>query len=224
MSSVDRGHENMFVISAITPSRRRPGRFDVVFDDTPGVTLSLDAIERLELAVGRSVAGMESILEREATRLRIYDRALAMLALRSRSTRELSRALVRKGEDAEHVDHAIERLTTQGLLDDAAFAESFARSRVIGAKESRRRVQQGLAKRGIPRVVSDAAIDAVMRDEEVDAQAMVLEAARKKLRALATLEPGVRRRRLYGFLARRGHDADDIRRVMHELREELREG
>ena len=201
-------------ITAITATTRPPGRFDLEVEGARVATLSLDALERLGLAVGGSIEGLEERIATESARLAVYDRALNMLAFRARSSRELARALVRKGELPAHVDHAVERLTANGFLDDAAFAESFTRSRVLGAKHSRRRVQQDLARKGVARDVTDAAIEAVFEDEAVDQRAIVQEAARKKLRSLAGHEPAVQRRRLYGFLARRGYDADDIRAAM----------
>ena len=140
-----------------------------------------------------------------------------MLAFRARSSAELARALVRKGEEKPHVDWAVERLQEQGLLDDAAFAQSFTRAKVLGAKQSRRRVQQDLARKGVNRAVTDAAIETVFEEEGVDQREIVEEAARKKLRGLRGLEPSVRRRRLYAFLARRGYDADDIRLAMEAV-------
>lgn len=214
----------MGLITAITQLPRHPGRFEVLVDGRSVATLSLDAIERLSLAVGRSVAGLEERLATEASQLKVYDRAVNMLAFRARSSAELARALVRKGEPKEQVDRAIERLQEQGLLDDTAFAQSFTRSKVLGAKQSRRRVQQGLARKGVAREVSDAAIETVFEEEGVDQGGIVEEAARKKLRSLAKLEPAVRRRRLYAFLARRGYDADDVRAAMAAVGEELRQG
>lgn len=209
-------------ITAITPTSRRPGRFEILVEGKTYATLSLDAIERLNLAVGRSVADVEERIAAEEAQLKVYDRALNMLAFRGRASAELARALVRKGELREHVDRAVQRLQEQGLLDDAAFAQSFTRSKVLGAGQSRRRVQQDLARKGVARDVSDAAIDTVFQEEEVDQSAVVEEVARKKLRSLAKLAPEVRRRRLYGFLARRGYDSSDIRSAMDAVGEELR--
>jgi regulatory protein len=212
----------MPLITAITPAPRHPGRFDLIVDGTSVATLSLDAIERLQLVVGESVAGREERIAAEAAQLGVYDRALNMLAFRARASAELARSLVRKGEPKELVDRAIARLQDQGLLDDAAFAQSFTRAKVLGAQQSRRRVQQDLARKGVARQVSDVAIAAVFEDEGVDQREMVEAAARKKLRSLVKLDPVVRRRRLYAFLARRGYDGDDIRKAMEAVGEELR--
>lgn len=209
-----------YVISNIVPAARRAGRFEIEVDGSSRAIVSLDAIERLGLAVGKSIIGIESSIDHEAALTKVFDRALDMLAFRARSSRELARALVRKGEEQATVDIAVARLQQHGLLDDAAYARSFTRAKVLGAKQSKRRVQQGLARKGVAREVSDTAIEAVFEDEGVDQGALVLDVARKKARLLAKLAPEVQRRRLYAFLARRGYDADDIRRAMAEVKAE----
>ena len=207
----------MPVISGIVPTTRPAGRFAVLVDGREIAVLSLEAIERLRLAVGRSLEGLEDAVALEARRLHTYDRALNLLAVRARSSSELARALVRKGEERPHVDWAVARLIEQGLLDDAAFARSFARAKVVGGKQSRRRVQQELARKGVSRTLSNDAIDTVFEEEAVDQRAIVEEAARKKLRSLTGLDPVVQRRRLYGYLARRGYEIDDIRSVLDAI-------
>jgi regulatory protein len=207
----------MSVISGIVPVARPIGRFSILVDEHEVAILTLDAIERLRLTVGRSIIGLEERIATEVAQLSVYDRALNMLAFRARASTELARALVRKGAEKAHVDAAIARLQEQGLLDDTAFAQAFTRAKVLGANQSRRRVQQELARKGVSRAVTDAAIDTVFDEEGVDQREIVEQAARKKLRTLRTLEPPVRRRRLYAFLARRGYDSDDIRRAMETV-------
>ena len=207
----------MSVISGIVPATRPAGRFAVLVGGREIAVLTLEAIERLRLSVGRSVAGLEEQIALEARRLHAYDRALNLLAFRARSSSDLARSLQRKGEEKPHVDWAIERLKEQGLLDDAAFARSFARAKVVDGKQSRRRVQQELARKGVSRSLTDEAIDNVIEEEGVDQRAIVEEAARKKLRSLTGLDPVVQRRRLYAFLARRGYEIDDIRSVLSAI-------
>ena len=231
-SSSEPGHQrpvpstvpDVSLITAITPVLRHPGRFDLLVDGVRVATLSLDAIEQLRLVVGGSVAGLEERIALEAAQLEVYDRALSMLAFRARASAELARLLVRKGALKEHADRAVARLQEQGLLDDAAFARSFTRARVLGARQSKRRVQQDLGRKGVARAVTDAAIAMVFDEEGVDQCAVVEEAARRKLRSLTKLDPAVRRRRLYAFLARRGYDGDDIRNAMAAVGVEVKRG
>jgi len=146
-----------------------------------------------------------------------YDRALDMLEARARGVAELRRLLIRKGEPEADVDAAIERLRASGLLDDANYARQLTRSKALGAGLSRRRIQQELSKRGVAREVSDQAIVDVFDEESIDEDAAIERVARKKLRTLSNVDEPTRRRRLYGFLARRGYDNDAIQRVLRRL-------
>lgn len=141
-----------------------------------------------------------------------------MLARAPRSTRDLRRRLLLKGEPEAEVDVAIERLEAAGLLDDAAYARAFVRAKVSSQGFSRRRLQLELAKRGVARDVADAAIVEVLHDDAVDESANIERVARKKLRTLKGLEEQTQRRRLSAYLARRGYDVDDVRAVLRKVR------
>ena len=206
------------LISAIVPSARKEGRFDVLVDGQGIATVSLDIIERLDLGVGTPLtAARERALQEESAALATYDRALNLLAVQPRSARDLRRRLVMKGEPPEQVDRAIARLTATGLLDDAQFARVLARSKALGQGASRRRVEQEMFKRGVARDTASEAIAEVFEEEAIDEAANAEAAARKKLRSLGGLDAETRRRRLYAFLARRGYGPDAIRGVLDRV-------
>jgi len=205
-------------VTGISASARHPGRFEILVDGSTVAILSLDGIERLGVRLG--VAYGESLANRvavEAAALHTFDRALAMLAARPRAARDLERMLVRKGELAEYVAAAVQRLITLGALDDAQFARQFIRAKISGAGLSRRRLQSELWRRGVARDVIDAALAEVLEVDEVDESAQIAQVAAKKLRTLRSLDAATARRRLYAFLARRGYDGSAIRRVMDAL-------
>jgi len=205
-------------VTSIVPSPRKSGRFDVEIDGMPTSMLSIEAIERFGLAMGAVIDDRTAaLIEREVGILQTYDRALNMLAARGRASAELRRLLIRKGEPADRVDVAIERLVSVGFLDDAAFARQFARSKGVSGGLSRRRLQQELGRRGVNRETGTEAIETVFSEEGVDEAATIEKVAQKKLRSLANVDAPTRRRRLYSFLARRGYDSDDIGRVIRTL-------
>jgi regulatory protein len=148
-----------------------------------------------------------------------YARALDMLEARARAVTELRRLLIKKGEPPDDVDVAIERLRAAGVLDDANFARQLTRSKAVGGGHSRRRIQQELAKRGVARDVSHEAIEEVFDEEGIDEAAAIERIARKKLRLLGGLDAATQKRRLFGFLARRGYDSDAIARVLRVVLE-----
>jgi SOS response regulatory protein OraA/RecX len=149
--------------------------------------------------------------------LSAYNRALEALARGPKSIKDLTRWLLQRDYPKEEVESTIERLITRNLLNDAAYAEMFARSRATTRGMSRRRISAELAKRGVARDLADAAINEVMSDENIDELAMVESAANKKFRSLAKLDPHVQRTRLYGFLARKGYAPDLVRQTVAKL-------
>lgn len=205
----------MAVVTGIVASPRREGRFDLMLDGKAHGLVSLDVIERHALRVGAELneAKLAEVDDAIAA-LHTYDRALNMLVANARSTRDLRRKLIQKGEPEAHVDAAIARLSETGLMNDETFARQFARSRVLGRGVSRRRVRDELFKRGVSGTAANEAIAEVFDEEQVDESALVLDAARKKLRTLGGLDAPTQRRRLYAFLARKGYDGARISEAM----------
>lgn len=201
-------------ITSITPGSRREHRLEVAFDDAPALVLGVDAVERFRLAVGRVLSEPElSALAEEAAVVHAVDRGLDLLAFRERSAVELRRRLVQKEIAPAHAEAAVARLVELGLVDDRRYAEALARSKASGGT-SRRRVEQELSRRGVARDTASSAVEEVWEEEEVDQAGAAIQLARKRAASLRGLDPLARRRRLYGFLARRGYEAEEIRAAL----------
>jgi regulatory protein len=131
-----------------------------------------------------------------------YQRALRRLARRDHSVAELRRGLLERDHAPGEVEAALERLCREGYLDDAGFAERFARSRMEHQGLGRLRVRQGLRQRGVDQGATDTGIALALR--EVD-ECLVLDGlARRYWRQHARVEPVRRLPRLWAFLLRRG--------------------
>jgi regulatory protein len=146
-----------------------------------------------------------------------YNYALSLLAARPYSTRALQQKLIQREYSTADADDAIRRLVDNRLLNDAKYAEQYARSKMLSAGVSKRRLSQDLYRKGIKGDVAAAAIANVVEQEEIDPAAAIERVARKKLAQLGDLEPVVLRRRLFAFLARRGYDLDEIKAVVSDL-------
>jgi len=217
-------------ITAVTPSTRRmqrgaraessegvSSRYSIVVDGATAGDLSLDAIERLDIHVGAVVSDhVVAEITRETQVLRVYDRAVSLLAAHARASKELERLLVKKGEPLALAKAAVAKLAAQGFLDDALFARQFARTKLAGGL-SRRRMQAELARRGVARDIADAAIEEIVVDDGVDEAGACERIAARKMRSMRDLPHDVQRRRLYAFLARRGYELDDVRVVVDRL-------
>lgn len=146
-----------------------------------------------------------------------YNYALNLLSARPYATSALRRKLIQKEYSAADADEAIRRLVDNGLLDDAKYAEQYARSKMLSTGSSKRRLTQDLYRKGIRGETATNAIAAVIEQEDIDPAAVIERVAAKKLAQLGNLEPVVLRRRLFAFLARRGYDVEEIKRVVSLL-------
>jgi len=146
-----------------------------------------------------------------------YDYALNLLSARPYASQALHRKLIQKQYSAADADDAVRRLVDNGLLDDAKYAEQYARSKILATGASKRRLTQDLYRKGIKGDVATDAIANVIEQEEIDTDVVLERVARKKLTQLGDLEPLVVRRRLFAFLARRGYDIDEIKRIVSRL-------
>jgi regulatory protein len=134
-----------------------------------------------------------------------YARALRRLARRDHSEAELARVLRDRGHSADEIDSALERLRGQRYLDDAGFAERFARGRLQGHRVGRHRIRQGLRQRGVDRTVAEEGLRQALQD--VPEREALEAAARAYWRTHGRDEPATRVRKLWAFLLRRGFPA-----------------
>jgi regulatory protein len=150
-------------------------------------------------------------------RTAVLDKALDLLAVRARSSRDLIIRLRKAGAGAADISWTIARLESQGFIDDASYARQVARAKALAGGVSRRRVITTLRKRGVSAEVAEEAIDATLEDVDLDEYGTALAAAQKRVRALRSLDAPKRRQRLYAFLARRGYESHVVRRVLAEV-------
>jgi len=210
-------------LASVSEHPRKPGRYRVRLADERVWLVDADSVGSLPaLRAGTALEGhLVAHLEASHRFVAVFDRALGSLARARRTRRELSRRLQAHEPDADIVERALARLEALGLLDDAAVARAEAASR-FQRGEGAGRVRQSLMRKGVDRAAIDAAVQAVAGEEEIDEAALCRTAAEKRLRALRSYAPEVQRRRLTGFLLRRGFSgsnvSDAVRAVLREAR------
>ncbi|NNE70528.1 MAG: RecX family transcriptional regulator [Rhodothermales bacterium] len=208
------------VISATSVQARDPNRISIFVEGTFSFGMPLEAalemdlrkgLEMDEVLLARCLAADEEYKARK--------KALNLLAFRQRSTGELDERLRRAGFSDAARRAALARMQKLGYLDDAAFAEAFARDRMGVRGHGRRRVLLELGRKGIAPSLAEQVVALVSegRNEVEDALAL----ARKKARSLRRLDnPRKKRERLWGHLSRRGFESDVIRAALAQLAEE----
>jgi regulatory protein len=209
---------------------RKPGRYLVRLASGAEVPVSVELIAELKLKVGRTLSDDElQRLEAGARALRCYDAAVATLGARARSVADLQRYLRTKDFTDAEIQPAADKLQALGLLDDLEYARTYARSRLAPSRGmGPRRVAMELARKGVARPIVDRVLSECADEREAlqgeaaeggePPMSAAQQAAAKKLRSLAGLDPAVQRRRLHGFLARRGFSSGEIAEVLRGLR------
>jgi regulatory protein len=141
---------------------------------------------------------------------------LRLLADRARTRDELSRALARRDVPDDAAAAVLDRFDEVGLIDDAAFAEQWVRSRHAYRGLGRRAIAVELRRKGVADDVAGEALAEV--DAESEAR-RARELVDRKLRSLAVDTADQRTsaaRRLVGMLARKGYGAGTAYRVVRE--------
>lgn len=214
-------------VAGLSEHPRKPGRYRVAIALSAEAllgegrraqeTVLVDAavMQRFKLKVGAELdADAGEQLLASATALGTYDAATAALALRGRSRRELERWLMQRKHAASDIRSALERLDDLGFLNDESYARSYARAKMAGGKTSRRRIAMELSRKGIARELVDRVIREAGEEEGFDERGALEAAAERRARSLSKLEPEVARRRLMGFLLRRGFGGEEVRKVV----------
>jgi regulatory protein len=200
-------------ITALQPQKHDPDRVSVFVDGAFRMGLAAEVARAGRLRVGQAVDETQlAELERRNLGWQARQAALRLLAVRPRSAAELARRLRMKGYGPEIGEEVIARLREQGMIDDAAFAGSLVRDRVRLRPQGARRMAGELRAKGVDEQTARAAIRETLEDEETDETELARRAA-AKWRPRPGEEPAAARRRLHGFLSRRGFDGDVIREV-----------
>lgn len=203
-------------ITALPPHEHDPDRLSVFVDGEFRMGLSAEVALAGNLRVGQTVDEARLLeLERRDRGWQAREAALRLLAVRPRSAAELARRLRMKGYEPEIGEEVINRLRGLGMIDDAAFAGMLARDRVRLKPQGARRLANELRAKGVDDETARAAIRETMAGEQTDERQMARRAA-EKWRPRAGEEPARARRRLHGYLARRGFDGEIIRDIIDE--------
>jgi regulatory protein len=141
---------------------------------------------------------------------------LRLLTDRARTRQELAQALRRRGVPDDVAGSVLERFDEVGLIDDAAFAGQWVRSRHAHRGLARRAIAMELRRKGVS---DDDAGEALAEVDAESEERRARELVDRKLRSMAvgtTEQQTVAGRRLVGMLARKGYGAGTAYRVVKE--------
>ena len=190
---------------------------------TENFAFGLARIVAAWLHVGQ-VLGEERIerLRQEDALESAFQRSLLILSYRPRSESEIQRKLTEAGFDEAVQQAVLARLRDGGLVGDEQFAQTWVENRQTFRPRSKRMLAAELRQKG----VGDEAIEQAL-EGSVDDETSAYETAARYARKMASADWETFRKRLSGYLGRKGFSYETvsitIRRVWKELNESAEE-
>ena len=148
------------------------------------------------------------------------DAAYNYLSYRARSVKEVRDKLVQKEFAEEIIEQVVDDLQRQKLLNDREFARRFVEAR-LGRANGSRKLAQELRRKGIETEIIDEVLGEFAATLDSEERAIGL--LGKQTWRYRGLERDKAKRRMLGFLARRGYDAQMARSAVDKVWQELQE-
>jgi regulatory protein len=177
---------------------------------------SMRTLRRKRAKTGTGEAPPSAPLTPEERRHRTFQRAIKLLAAKSRSVAELRELLLQtSGATKTIVDEVLARLREYGYLDDERFAFGYASLKLRQRPLGRQRLKRDLVMKKVDKAVIDEALNLVFA--EVSEEEQVDRAIEKRTRVRGRPKNRLQAKSLFDHLMRQGFPyelvADKVRAV-----------
>lgn len=200
-------------ITALKVQKKNPGRVNVYLDGE--FALGLSRIVAGWLSVGQELSE-EKIAELKAEDAHevTYQKTLRFLSYRPRSEKEVIDYLRKKDVPEGAAEKVLARLKEKGHVDDEKFAQLWVANRSEFRPRGRRALLAELRQKGVPNPIIERAV------EVLDEEKLARLAAEKQARRYRQLDWVEFRKKMTGFLARRGFNYEIISQTVREMWEQ----
>ena len=204
-------------ILSIVHDKHVKGRFYIKFDGLEQQPVSDETIVEHGLKVGMDIdsSSLNPILKEDENK-RALSASFNLLSFSQRSRKELAERLKHKFFTQEAINHAIDRLTVLGYINDNLFAKNLLELRRTQGKGSElikfEMKRKGISNEIINETFLQNPLTSLAEAEEL------LPIARKKLSLMRGVTKESAANRLMGFLARRGFSIETARTVLRLLK------
>ena len=207
----------MMRIEEVKRSERKKGRVLVKLADGDILRVTEEELLRFGLRAGMELDAEALEAVRTSARTSSAKAAAAnMIGTRALSKRELTRRLVKKGNDESDAQAAADWLEDIGAVDDAGYAAALVRHSG-GKGYGPARVREELRRRGVGRELWDEAL------EEMPESAEILDGLIQK-RCRGDLADPREKKRVSDALLRRGFAWSDVKAAMGRYTEMIEDG
>ncbi|MYE91636.1 regulatory protein RecX [Candidatus Poribacteria bacterium] len=178
---------------------------------------SVDAgcIPKLGLRVGLEIEAevLQKLIDADEG-MRAKNYALELLTDQSYSKSQMGNQLHQKGFGTEAIEITLEDLEQLGHIKDESFAKKWVARRQRSKPKGKRVLAHELANHNIDRTTVDRVLGEI---QDADETKLALQVAQQQAKRYQSLSPEVAKRRLHGFLLRRGFDYETIQSVIDRV-------
>jgi len=201
-------------ITALQVQTHNKERVNVFIDGQ--YALAVTGLAAVSLSKGQFLSDTEiERLKQEDERSKAYERAIRFLGYRARSQAEVTRYLQDKGFPTVVIEDTVQRLVEQQYVDDEAFARFWLENRAQFRPRGRQALRYELRQKGI----ADEIIGTALSD--VDEAALAWQAVASKLPRWRVLDEQTLKKKVMGFLSRRGFDYETISSTFERIKTSL---
>lgn len=201
-------------ITALKLQKRNKNRVNIYLDGE--YAFGLAKIVAAWLKVGQELTDekIKQLQEQDTTDVALQ-KAINFLSYRPRSEDEVRKNLKKKDFEEHVITKVMERLLRNGLVDDQKFAKLWVENRSEFRPRGSRVLRMELREKGIHEEIIESVTS------NIDEDHLAYQAAMKQARKYHQLEWQDFRKKMYGFLARRGFDYGIISSIVQKTWEEL---
>lgn len=195
--------------------KKSNGQYEIKLDSGNTLCLYEEVILKFELLLKKDITDQE--LEKILLSNQEYDVyyvALKSLKNRFKSVKELRFFLLNKEYPPEYVEKAIEKLLSQGYLDDKSFAKAYINNQMITTYKGPKKIYRELLEKG---VLSDIILEelAIFTAEEQNFR--IEKIANKLIKSNKTRGAVMLRKKIYHDLQNLGYDNSLLEEVLSGL-------
>ncbi len=221
-------------ITSIQAVPELPSHQHLFLNDTPFVVIHTSLVEKFGLRIGLEIEAeiIEKLIAADEV-MRAKNHALRLIreekdhraADASEDSRpigkpkiytknEMEQRLAREGFSAKAIETSIEELIHSGHIRDRKYAENWIVRRQKSNPRGKTLLKKELVNKGIDRETAEQVVANVETEDETK---VALQIAQKRMKQYTGLPIHVAKRRLHGFLARRGFGSEIVRHVLEQI-------
>jgi regulatory protein len=203
----------MGTITDIKPQQRRKNRFNIYVDGEFVLGVDTQMLAEAHLTVGERITKekIQKLIEKVSLD-KLLNKVYKFLAFRPRTEKEIRNFLFKKKVSETATALVVDRLKSQGHINDRQFAHWWIQQRSKFRPKGKRTLKKELLQKGLTGEVIEEVLET-----QISESVLALRAAQKGYPKYKKLTPREFSRKMGQFLKRRGFSWEIIREVVDQL-------